>query len=115
MQRTGLGRALNVHRFRFSLRIAQAIFGAPVAHQIAQIADAHAGHFMHPDQQGGADRQPPMTYLADDRRRDLQRAGQGSIILEIHHLQQSIQQMVRIVGFLCHQCMFGHHFLVSCM
>jgi hypothetical protein len=77
-------------------------FGRPwaSAHQVTQVADAHAGHFVHADQQRGADRQTVVADLADDRWRDFKHARQGSVVLQLHLAEQDVEQVVRIVAFL---------------
>ena len=76
---------------RTALGIGQAILGAAVAHQVAQVADAHASHLMHTDQQRSTDRQAVMANLADHRRSDLEHARQRGVVLQLHLAQQDVQ------------------------
>ncbi|KQV45650.1 hypothetical protein ASC93_15175 [Massilia sp. Root335] len=87
-------------RLRAALSVRQTIFGATVAHQVTQIADAHASHFVHADQQRCADRQAVVTDLADHRRSDFQHARQRCIVLQLHFAEQNVQQVVGVVAFL---------------
>src|SRR6478735_7756388 len=52
---------------------------------------------MHPDQQRCTDRETAMTDLADDRRGDFERAGQGGVVLEIQLFDQGIKQIIGVI------------------
>ena len=82
---------------RAALGVGQAILGAAVAHQVAQVADAHARHFVHADQQRSANRQAVVTDLADDGWRDFEHARQRSVVFQLHLAQQNIEQVIGVV------------------
>src|SRR5450830_1872590 len=83
--------------FWLELLVADAEFVAAVAHQIAQIADRQVAHFVHADQQRGADGQAVVADLGDDRWRHFQGARQGRVIFQAQVFDQRVEQPVRVV------------------
>ena len=86
--------------FGFALRIAQAILGPAVSHQVTQFAHAQGTDFVHAYQHGSSDRKAAMADFADDGRRHFKGTRQSRIVFQVKPLNQDIQEMVGIIGFL---------------
>lgn len=81
----------------FVLFVADAEFAAAVAHEGAQLLDAHVADFLHADEQGGADGQAAVADFADDGGRDFEGAREGGVVFEVEGLDEAAQEVVRVV------------------
>jgi hypothetical protein len=100
---------VGVARFLWTpLRVGKTEFGAPVTHQDTQVADAHSGYFMHPDEQRCTDRYAAMADFADDRGLDFEETRESGVVFELHFLMYHVEQLVRVVRLLRCEMLLCH-------